>query len=323
MPNQSRNYPTDQNALRERVKAWNSNTDWKELTANALQKITHQEGVDFATTLLYERLRQSPENGPVIREIECMAQQGGNSSPIRDIEVIIVPGGFHEKNTDSRKCLRLVFDEIARLGLPVRIVPTLNIGSVDENAEIIRSWMQSKLKSKAILVSLSKGTAEVKWALHVAPQLFERIGAWVNVSGLLFGSEWVTWLLNRRISRFLAHFWCWSTGCAYSTLEQLRRGPNTLLDIDLVAPADTMVMHIAGFPLTGSLTHRYSKRSFMRLSERGPNDGMGLMLGDFTRAGGHIYPVWNADHFLRPDQRNIRHFVGPVLNYVALRCSNV
>ncbi len=306
--------------LLDRAKRWHAHSDWLELSAETLQEIVRQEGIDFATALLYSRLCESPEHGPLIQSVEQLAIQDNGKKQETGQCVAIVPGGCHEENTDSRDCLRLVYQEVQRLGFKAEVVPTTSFGCIVENAQIIRSWLKSRSETPVIVVSLSKGTAEVKWALRDS-DLFQHVAGWVNVSGLFYGSEWVSWLLDRRISRLGARIWCWHLGYSYATLEQLRRGTGTPLDFDLNLPEQFTLMHVVGFPLAASLSHRHTRRSFRRLSERGPNDGMGFMLSDLHRAGGEIYPVWNADHFLRPDDRDMKDFVGPVLDYVATRAN--
>lgn len=305
--------------LLARANQWAAHTDWRELTTDALQEIVRQEGIDFATALLYTRLCESPEHGLVIQNMEQRVKLFKAAKQATNLHVAIVPGGCHEENSDSRECLRLVHQEVTRHGFEAEILPTASFGSLTENAQIIRSWLRSKPDSPVVVVSLSKGSAEVKWALRDDPALFQNIVGWVNVSGLLFGSEWVSWLLDRRISRLGARFWCWYLGYSFSTLEQLRRGTGEPLDFDLNLPEQITMMHVVGFPLAGHLSYRHTRRSFQRLAARGPNDGMGFMLGDLQRVGGAIYPVWNADHFLRPDHRDMRDFVGPALDYVATR----
>jgi hypothetical protein len=305
--------------LLARAKQWPFHNDWGELNADTLQGIVQQEGIDFATSLLYVRLRRSPNHGPIIQDVERRATRSNGEKQETGVKVLIVPGGCHEENSDSRECLRLVHQEVTRLGFEAEIVPTASFGSLADNAQIIQSSLRSRLDLPVVVVSLSKGTAEVKWALRDDPALFQQIAGWINVSGLLYGSEWISWLLDRGISRLGARIWCWYLGYPFSTLEELRRGAGTPLDFDLNLPEQITLMHIVGFPLAGHLSHPYTRRSFQRLSNRGPNDGMGIMLSDLQRAGGVVFPVWNADHFLRPGDKDMRAFVGPVLEYVATR----
>jgi len=80
-------------------------------------------------------------------------------------------------------------------------------------------------------------------------------------------------------------------------LDRRAGGP---LDFPLLLPAHLRVVHIVGFPLACHLTSRLARRSYRRLAPLGPNDGGGILLGDVTRLPGLIYPVWGADHYMRP-----------------------
>jgi hypothetical protein len=206
---------------------------------------------------------------------------------------------------------------VSRHGLPTEIVPVRSFGLLPEQAGIIAECLNARREAEVIVVSLSKGTAEVKLALKHHPEAFRHVRAWVNISGLLYGSEWVRWLLDRRVSRWSARVWCWYWRYPFAALEQLRRGQNTLLDFDVSPPAHMRTIHIIGLPLTNRLSHKYTRRSFLRLTPLGPNDGMGIMAGDVVRYPGLIYPVWSADHFLRSRGLDVQAFVGRVLHYLA------
>ena len=43
-----------------------------------------------------------------------------------------------------------------------------------------------------------------------------------------------------------------------------------------------------------------ARRNHRLLAPLGPNDGGGVLLADACRWPGALYPVWGADHFMRP-----------------------
>ena len=310
-------------ALMARVEQWTPMPCLNDLSQPRLAEIAGREGIDFATALLYRCLRQSPMHGPAIAALEdglasSQRQSQANWRPF----VAIVPGGCHEESADSRAALQLVHAEVARQGLAAGIVPVGTFGLLPEQARIIAEWLEARHEADIVVVSLSKGSAEVKLALKLYPAAFRGVRAWVNISGLLYGSEWVRWLLDRTISRWSARVWCWYWRYPFAAMQQLRRGPNSLLDFDVSMPAHIQTIHIVGLPLANRLCHPYTRRSFFRLTPLGPNDGMGIMAGDLVRYAGLIYPVWDADHFLRARGLNVQAFVRRVLEYLADRhCS--
>jgi hypothetical protein len=319
-----------QHPLLDRVRRWSGHPHWGELTTDTLRQLTAVHGVDFATALLYARLCDSAEHGPTITCLDAAAPEPGTESEGASrgsrvaqastmptdrsrIRVAIVPGGCHEESADSRRCWQQVREAIRGFGLVADVVPTLSFGDLRDNGQRLVAMLESEPDARWIVVSLSKGSAEVKLALRDSPAAFCHTDAWINLSGMLYGSQWVRWLLDRPLSRLSARCWCGYWRYRFAVLEQLRREDGSLLDFDLRPPQHLRVIHVAGFPLAGDLTHPYTRRSFQRLAELGPNDGMGVMLGDLVRAGGMIYPVWQADHFLRPGGLEMRDFVGRVL----------
>ena len=304
-------------SLFSRATEWSPSTSWMELTAEELQRIAQQEGVEFATALLYERICRSHEHGPAIRRINSewhSVTMADEPHPM----IAIVPGACYKESSESRDSIRHLWDESKRLGLPVELIPTKSFGPLAENAAIIRRRLSKLTEQPVILVSLSKGGADVKVALNSggATDDFRQVVAWVNLSGLINGSEWVHWLLNRRISRLLTRAWCWYWRYRFSAVSELLRGQGTALDFELRVPKHVKVIHVVGFPLPYHLTHPYTRRSFRRLSPLGPSDGMGIMLGDLHKLPGIIYPVWGADHFLRPAGSDVRHLVTRILHYL-------
>ena len=299
--------------LFDRVERLAQGLAWSDANAARLQEIAGREGTDVATALLYTCVRESDTHGHWVETLDRNADVPEKKMPPRNLIVGIVPGGCHEESTDSRECLRLVHNEIARRGFTVAILPLSSFGALSCQAKVINDWLFEHAMHEIILVSLSKGSSEVKLALRDDPKSFRPVSAWINVSGLLFGSEWVSWLLDRTISRWGARVWCRYWGYSYAVLEQLRREAGSVLDFDLCVPDHVSTFHIYGFPLSNRLSHPYTRRSFHRLASRGPNDGMGVMLGDLTRLSGLVYPVWGADHFLRLPGRDMRDFVGRVL----------
>jgi len=72
---------------------------WR-LHGDNLRHLSAQEGIDFATALLYERLVNSTKHGPFIRQIESLATS--DESPLSvDVTVVIVPAlsidSFHNQ----------------------------------------------------------------------------------------------------------------------------------------------------------------------------------------------------------------------------------
>jgi len=86
------------------------------------------------------------------------------------------------------------------------------------------------------------------------------------------------------------------------------------LDFELQLPPHMTMVTIAGFPLRQHLTTALAGRCHRRLTHLGPNDGS-LILSDVCALPGLLYPIWGADHYLRP-KTDVNQLVLAVLQYL-------
>jgi hypothetical protein len=294
-------------ALLERAAQWPRHLSWKELTEVTLQQISEHEGLDFATALMYDRIARSPEHGPWVRKIACRLESA--DQPCRGTTLTIVPGACYAEypgtGADGRR-LRAVAEQ---LGCRVELIPVASFGSLSANARTICDWLTNRPEEPILLVSLSKGGADIKMALARpgGPQAFRNVRAWINLSGILYGTALASWFLNHPFNRLLIRLLCWYHGYHFPVVRELERRPGSPLDFELGLPAHLRVIHVVAFPLAGHLSSRVARRSYHRLAPLGPNDGGGILLGDLCRLPGAIYPLWGVDHYLRPrwDIRNL------------------
>src|SRR5690349_18935916 len=119
------------------------------------------ENIDRATAALYEQICSSRQHGSFIRGI-----QGSEAVPLpeRTPRILVMPGAFHVEHPDTGADGRRVFELAAELGWPVERVNVPSLAPMRENA----SALVEKLRHCAgpiVLVSLSKGGADVRFAL--------------------------------------------------------------------------------------------------------------------------------------------------------------
>jgi hypothetical protein len=284
-------------ALFERAAAWPEHQSWTELTEAELRQLALSHGHDFAVALLYDRLRRSTEHGPFIRSVESLE----HSWPRPRAHLAIVPGAFYherpETGADGRRLVALA----ARLGCRAECIPVASFGSVGENAGILQNWLIERRQQRFVLVSLSKGSLDVRAALRPpeAQRTFGNVIAWVNLSGLFQGTELVAWLKRRPWRSMLVWIYCWWRSYRWSILAELQRCPGRVAALPL--PEQIPLVHVLGFPLCRHLSSPLARRAFARLTPLGPNDGGGNLLADALGWPGVIFPVWGADHYLRPN----------------------
>jgi hypothetical protein len=133
-----------------------------------------------------------------------------------------------------------------------------------------------------------------------AAETFRRVRAWISLSGIYYGTPLITWLFRQWWRLPLIRLFFWRRGYEFGALRQLERGPGKLLDFDLRPPGHLRIIHVIGFPLARHLSTPLVRRGYRRLSPLGPNDGGPILLADVARLPGLVYPVWGADHYLRP-----------------------
>jgi hypothetical protein len=311
------NRSSHEEALFARVKRYQERTASVNLSAEAILAISKQEGVDFATTLLYQYIRQSAEHAPFIRSIES-SDDDFNLSFDPNFRIVIVPGAFYREFPNSGADGRMLRQAAQELGIPVDVIPLKSFGSLKENATIIENWLQQNNDRPIVLVSLSKGASDLRvaFAREGAPQTFQSVKAWINLSGITYGSPIVEWLFAYK----LRSLWYWLLlalqGHDFRVARQMGCDPKSPLSNDLKIPPDMQVIHVVGFPLHCHMTSPLARRMHRRIAPQGPNDGGGIRLADVLRLPGLVYPVWGADHYLRPPGRDMQRLIRAILHFV-------
>jgi hypothetical protein len=186
-----------------------------------------------------------------------------------------------------------------------------NLAPLRQNARQICGWLRRCSAERVILVSLSKGSADVKAALAEpdAGSAFAQVVAWVNVSGALDGSPLVDWFLAGSLRSHWTRFLLWIRRHDAAAIRELAHRPG----IPVMLPAHMRLIHVVGFPERKNLSSAFALRCHRRLEDLGPNDGAGLLLADALSWPGVVYPVWGADHYLRGRSAVARQ----VLSYIA------
>jgi len=346
--------------------SFSEHTTLASLSADTLRDISCRHGVDFATALLYDRVRRSSQHATFIAQIAeqtelSRANSGGGiprsrSAGTPDATIAVIPAAFYKEKPHSGADGRVVREAAAQLGLGCELIPLQSTGTLAENAAILLDWLAAHHDKSVILVSLCKGGADVKFALNSpdAGARFANVAAWVNICGTLNGSPVARWLLATRPRFFAAWLFCKCKRLNFDFLRELvpsprnspspglrppspplaageREGrggasrfsgsksepwlgessPPSPLSVPLRLPPGLRLVSIVGFPLRRHLTNAFMRRCHQIISPLGPNDG-GLLLADACHLPGVVYPVWGADHYLRPQNRG-RQIIAAVL----------
>jgi hypothetical protein len=229
----------------------------------------------------------------------------------------VAPGAFYREFPETGGDGRLLRQHVAAYGCRTAVIPTHSQGSAAENGRVIRDWLAEHPHEKVLLASLSKGSADIKAALAEPDtgSVFRSVVAWLNLSGLTDGSPAVSRLRQSKLRSAFGRLLCWWKGIDFAVLGQLEWGPGTVLDFPLVLPPHVRLISVAGFPLRRHFTSGALRRFHRRMAALGPNDGL-MLLSDVCALPGLVYPVWGADHRLRPAW-DIRRLVAALACYLA------
>jgi hypothetical protein len=184
----------------------------------------------------------------------------------------------------------------------VERVPLESFGSLACNAALIAAWLLKHKQENVTLISLSKGSADLKVALSLpnADELFRNVNAWISLSGLPQGTPLVAWLRRQRLRRLGVRLLLRLRRQRYSVVEELRHEPDGPLGRWPDLPSHMRIIHVVACPLRRHLAHPWAFRGYDRVAQWGPNDGGGFLLGALANLPGSILPVWGADHYLQP-----------------------
>jgi hypothetical protein len=293
--------------------------DWlasrDELNVDLLSRLAAEQGIDFATAVAYHHVCNSPKHGEFIRRIEAMDDSEASSLCPPGFRVAIVPGAFYREHPHTGANGRLLVEELSRLGYAVEVLPLASFGRLADGAAQLRQWLSRQNGQPLVLVALSKGGSEVKLALAQGHDAFKNVIAWIDLSGILEGTALVDWLYRHPFRYLVARCILWWRNYPATGLEDLRRGTQTPLAAPLELPEWLTAIHVVGFPLKAYLCCPWAERAHARLEPLGPNDGGGILLGDAIARAGLVYPVWGADHYLRPAW-DIRRLVARFVRFV-------
>ncbi len=284
--------PIDEVALHQAAKL--ALTESKSSIEETLKALTGKN-TDLATCILYHHLQQS-RHGDFIRALDAMPQQASPES--KKIKVLILPGMFYSEYPEVGSDGQLIRTIFENNGYEVSMIRTQGRGSISTNKEIIKTALREEKHEKVWLVSLSKGSAEVRAALQELSleSWPDSLQGWVNFSGIFSGSILAEHRTNTLWKRIFLRLICRLGSVDYQLILELspkhgfwRQKPHFAKNLHLI--------HLLGFPLLSHaqpvLAHR-----FLALSKHGPTDGT-ISLLDAVNYPGHVYPVWGCDHFAR------------------------
>ena len=272
------------------------------LTEKSMAFLTKKVSVDLATLYLCRRLYAEPENKRATHLYQQYLKQGTFSeaamTKAKEHLYVFVPGLFYERHPETGGDLAAPRQLLTELGLETVLIPTKEIGTVAENAAIIRNELKRFSNRKVILISASKGGPDLAFAIGTLMNHTEthHIKAWVSIGGVLRGSRIAdkhTTGVRRWITGAMAGF----MGGSIDFVDDLSRKRSLERFSKQTIPEHIRILHYVGAPLKVQVS-KDVQDNFEELAEFGPNDGLTTLLDELT-SNGTVITELGLDHYYR------------------------
>jgi hypothetical protein len=289
---------------------WAGARQLRDLSDELLGELVRTKGVDFATAVLYDRLSRRSDVAELLSRFREQREQRATMPTTG--HVALVPGALYREFPQTGADGRAIRAEIEQIGWQAELVPVPSGSSPHQNAVYLVEWLERQQRDNLVLVSLSKGGADVKcaMALNGAAEAFKRVTGWINFGGILDGAPMVEWACSRWHTRGWYRAVCKIGGHDFNAFQSLRRNHAAPLNFPLRVFPHIETIHVVGVPLRQHLSSRRARRWHRRLARWGPNDSVTL-LTDVLRWPGKVFPVWGTDHYWqeRWDARSLVPFL--------------
>jgi len=280
------------------------------LAPEALKQLAGRYSVDVAA--LYAAACLIRGNRTLSEDFEAhVAALREASARVRDdaalelggFTVLMVPGwDYAESGKETGADFERQRALLTRLGVDNTLVPIDPVGSVEENAAVIRRELMrlDAEQANAVIISASSGGPAVALALDTSNTThdFAAVRGWLNIGGILGGmplideySQGVRGLALRTFVRL--------KGWRMPSIESMSAKRSRERMRDLRLPGHLVVLNYVGIPLTGDVDRRIA--FFYRgLRELGPNDGLTLITEPILPGTRTIVAV-GKDHMFAAD----------------------
>ena len=272
---------------------------FEQCTRDVLAGMAARHGVDFATSLFYDRVRRAPHNRALVDAIEGPPRANLTERRIRG-RVLIAPALFYRERPDIGGDGAVIQAAARAAGLDVEVLPVDSAGTAQGNGRQLQDLLAARCTAHTVLVSLSKGAADVRVALESTPPP-PGLRAWVIVSGLLQGTPVIDHLMRRWWRRWGLRLLMARYHAPFELVQEFSAEGPSPLNTPVLAPPGLLVINLFGCPQSAHLGTPFGRRRHRDLAHLGPNDGLTL-LRDAIVEPGLAYPLWGADHYFRtPD----------------------
>jgi hypothetical protein len=261
-----------------------------------LIELTRERGLDASTMALYEALRTAPANAEFLSRID--AEPIVTASPPAGAKILVVPALFYQHYPEVGGDAALSIGIARACGFEVETIPIKSLGTVTENARIIRDHLESENADRVWLLTASKGASDFRAYLqnYKGAPAIDRIAGWINVCGLVEGCDIADYDIATPTRRLKFQAICRAFGARFDVLRELST-THEFWSEPLRLPPHMKVFNLSAIPLP-SHVHKALINRYRAISDRGPNDGMVACRRTVIDAGLTI-PFLGYDHFFR------------------------
>lgn len=275
---------------------------FEDLNQAVLKQIADEtEDIDKATAVFYERILKEKKTKFFLEKIKTLENKISYNKynyKNKDIKLSLVPGMFFKDNPEIEAKGSQIQNIASELGISSEIVPINHVGTVEENANLICSYLKAQSPShKIIFASPSKGSSDIKRSIQICGQeeYYKKVIGWFSISGILKGSYIIQQIEDSWKNYLEARTYFFLKGYNWKSLLSLKAGKGNVLDEDFSLPKHITAVSLVGVPLYRHVTQR-AKPFFLSLVPYGPNDGFTLLF-DSIIPDSYIYPAWRNDHY--------------------------
>ncbi|MCB1158901.1 MAG: hypothetical protein H7A25_16860 [Leptospiraceae bacterium] len=254
--------------------------------------------INLATALFYLSLLREKINQRFLEYLDKKEIELKNSYPLynrKDILMVFVPGMFYKSNPNPTARGKSILSLSKLLGISNTLLEINETGEVKHNAKMICSFIKRKQDKKLLIISLSKGSSDVKVALQICREEFKSVKAWISISGLHKGTPLVDHYFSNIYKNILLHLYFKYHNFLIQGFKSLNSN-NQLLQNEIKLPKGLLNINIIGVPLSFHITDK-ALDFYEILKFFGPNDGLSL-LTDMYIPGSIHYPIFRNDHYL-------------------------
>ncbi|MGH8528251.1 MAG: hypothetical protein ACRETN_00180 [Nevskiales bacterium] len=248
----------------------------------SLARITQAHSADLATALVAERLLREPRNR-LLQELFARSVEdldSGKKPAMQPIyRVLFAPGWLYQRNPKSGADFAKPRKVLTTMGIDNALLPTLESGTIEENAHILAEQIRRYSESgrPLILVSASKAGPEVGEALALltrrkAPH---RVRAWVNIGGILQGSPLADRAAHAPL-RWIAALLAPVKGWNLASIDNMRTAISRERFRNWRLPRELLAINFLGVPFSGNITAA-ADYGYQKMKTLGPNDGLTLL----------------------------------------------